>query len=168
MAININASDAGNLMLGSYGQGHTSHDVVDFANAKMYRHVQVSESVVGGDAIGVSAKSRPGVAIEGISIGSPPGNNFRFILSFGKTVAKVATGTPANAFLTADEGNPGVLRAINLDNPERVFDLLKALDERHRYDAPWEISGDGAPPTRPRIIVSLTAESDGLADVFIC
>lgn len=166
MAINVTSTSASPIINGTFDDGRTQHDVLDLVNGKAYRHLQITggAAVAVGDAIaGSSGASHNNNLVIGIAVSAIANNNYGFIQSFGFGSAKVAAGTPANAFLVPS-ATTGVLREIDLSNPDLAMNYLALLDQRIHIQA----LPDPTPFFRPiRGIVSLTAESGGMADVFI-
>jgi hypothetical protein len=164
MAININANSSTQLIVPVSEQA-VKHDIVDLVNGNAYRQIRAGENLVAGDVVeGITPSASPSRVKEGnwrmlgVAIGIISSGQWGFVQSFGFGQAKVETGTPANAFLVPSQ-NAGLLRAIDPAEPELTTFFLGLLDQRDQ-------SGS-VTPNYIRLIVSLTAESGGMADVFI-
>jgi hypothetical protein len=163
MGVNISATGSQSLIRSVWQGGRIPHDVIDLVNIKGYRQIFGGSSIPAHSATdGVGLASHPNHPIIGIALAQGVGSQFfGFVQSFGFGQARVMTGTPAKVFLVPSE-TPGVLRAVDLSGPEMMAALMGLLDQRFGV----ELEGDPR-PSPIRLIVSLTAESGGLAEVFI-
>lgn len=166
IGVNITAQGAQSLIKSVWIKGRVQHDVIDLANIKGYRQIFNSSGAsfpAHNATDGVQLASHANNPIIGTLLSNALGNgNFGFVQSFGFGQARVAAGTPARAFLVPSDTS-GVLRAVDIGAPEMIGALMGLLDQRLSADIPTIPDL----PSTARLIVSLTAESDGLAEVFI-
>ncbi len=155
MPINVNANSSAQIIT-PITQFLANHDVVDLPNFKAYRQIRANENLAAGDVVesdSLLKVKETDWKIKGIAVATVSSGNWGFVQSLGFGQAKVEPGTPANAFLVPSQ-NAGKLQALDLTQPEKTAYLFAAIDQR--------LSDPSI-----RLIVSVSAESGGMADVFI-